>query len=595
MTRGFSCHLTFGAEPVAEGRARFRLWAPSREGVALELGEGSRVPMAAREDGWFEIETDAAPGTAYRFRLAPDDLAVPDPAARLQAEDVPLGRSLLVDPDAYRWRCPDWRGRPWRETVLYECHAGALGGFRGVAERIPHLAALGVTALELMPIADFPGRRNWGYDGVLLYAPDAAYGTPDDLKSLVDTAHEHGLMIFLDVVYNHFGPVGNYLHAYAKPFFREDLSTPWGSAIDFRRKEVRDFFVENAIYWLEEYRFDGLRFDAVHAIADPDILIELSERVRAAAEPGRHIHLVLENDANIVRYLDGHFDAQWNDDAHHVLHVLLTGEYEGYYEDYTEEPAEKLARCLASGFVYQGESSPHRGGQPRGEPSGHLPPTRFVHFLQNHDQIGNRAFGERLSVLANPRGIEAATALLLLAPQIPMLFMGEEWGARTPFLYFTDHDGELAEAVREGRQREFASFRAFKDPARRALIPDPNEAETFSSSRPDFSEMERPEGAGRLSYIRSLLAIRHREIVPHLDGARSEGAEAVGTAAVVARWRLGNGALLALHVNLAASPTFVANVAEGDLLFEAHPGDWDTLRGGKLAPFSLVALLRNPA
>lgn len=588
-----SAHETyrFGPSP-AGGGTRFRLWAPSREGVTIEI-EGSTLPMTARGEGWFEAEAPVGAGTPYRFRLAPDNLAVPDPASRRLVGDVPGGAGLVVDPGGYRWKTADWRGRPWRETVLYECHAGLLGGFRGVAEKLDHLAALGVTAVELMPVADFPGKRNWGYDGVLPYAPDGAYGTPDDLKALIDAAHERKLMMFLDVVYNHFGPVGNYLHAYAVPFFREDVATPWGAAIDFRQAEVRDFFIENAIYWLTEFRFDGLRFDAVHAIADRDILNEISERVHAAVAPGRHVHLVLENDANQAHYLEKDFDAQWNDDAHHVLHVLLTGETEGYYEDYAEEPAANLARCLSSGFVYQGEPSRHRDGATRGEPSGHLAPTRFVHFLQNHDQIGNRAFGERLTTLSDPRALEAALALLLLSPQIPMLFMGEEWGARTPFLYFTDHDRDLARAVREGRQREFAAFKAFKDPARRALIPDPNDPETFSSSRPDFGEMRRPEGAERLALIRWLLALRHNEIVPRLDGARSQGAEAIGVAAVAARWRLGDGAVLALHLNLDRDPVETSPAARGRLLFQSRSGDFDELRHGRLPAMSLVALLEE--
>ncbi len=583
---------SFGAERAGDV-ARFRLWAPSRDAVTVAIDGSADLPMTKRDGGWFETEARVAAGTPYRFRLAPDDLAVPDPAARALEGDVPTGASRLVDPDSYQWQVPDWRGRPWRETVLYECHAGLLGGFRGVIEKLDHLAALGVTAVELMPIADFPGARNWGYDGVLPYAPDGAYGTPDDLRALVDAAHQRGLMMFLDVVYNHFGPVGNYLHAYASPFFREDVSTPWGAAIDFRQTEVRRFFIENAIYWLTEFRFDGLRFDAVHAIADQDILTELSERVRAETDPDRHIHLVLENDANQAHYLERHFDAQWNDDVHHVLHVLLTGETEGYYEDYAEAPATKLARALSSGFVYQGEPSPHRGGEMRGEPSGHLPPTRFVHFLQNHDQIGNRAFGERLTTLAESQPLEAALALILLSPQIPMLFMGEEWGARTPFLYFTDHDHELAQAVREGRQREFAAFKAFKDPARRALIPDPNDPETFSSSRPDFSETQRPEGAARLALTHDLLALRHKEIVPRLDGSRSEGAEAIGAAAVAARWRLGDGALLSLYLNLGREPIEVAGDKRGRLLFESHMGDAESLRASSLPAVSLVALLED--
>ena len=294
----------------------------------------------------------AGPGARYRYRLA-DGLAVPDPASRAQGRDV-HDPSLVVDPRAYRWRHPDWRGRKWPETVLYELHAGSLGGFAGVAARLPDLAGLGITAVELMPVNDFPGQRNWGYDGVLPFAPDAAYGAPDELKALVDAAHGLGLMIFLDVVYNHFGPDGNYLAAYAPGFFRTDIATPWGAAIDFRRPEVRRFFIENALYWLMEYRFDGLRFDAVHAIAAPDWLDEMAAEVRATVEPGRHVHLVLEHDGNVADHLRQGFDAQWNDDAHHVLHVLLTGEADGYYADY----AERAGR--APGALPRPKASPTR-------------------------------------------------------------------------------------------------------------------------------------------------------------------------------------------------------------------------------------------
>jgi len=276
---------------------------------------------------------------------------------------------------------------------------------------------------------------------------------------LVDAAHGLGLMIFLDVVYNHFGPDGNYLGAYAPAFFRNDRHTPWGSAIDFGRREVRRFFTENALYWLMEYRFDGLRLDAVHAIGAPDWLDELAAEVRATVEPGRHVHLVLEHDGNAAHHLRNGFDAQWNDDAHHVLHVLLTGEADGYYADYADRPAERLARCLAEGFAYQGEPSAYRKGELRGAPSADLPPTAFVLFLQNHDQIGNRPFGDRLTTHAQAEAIEAAVALQLLCPQIPLIFMGEEGASTTPFLYFTDHHGELARAVREGRRRNSPASR----------------------------------------------------------------------------------------------------------------------------------------
>lgn len=493
--------------------------------------------MQPSSDGWFHAEAEAAAGARYRFRISPD-LAVPDPASRAQAGDV-HGWSLLVDPDGHRWQ-NQWLGRPWEEAVVYELHAGLLGGFRGVAERLPELAALGVTAVELMPVAAFSGTRNWGYDGVLPYAPASAYGTPDELKALVDRAHGLGLMVLLDVVYNHFGPDGNYLHSYAGDFFHPEIHTPWGAAIAFDRDPVRRFFIDNALMWLTEYRFDGLRFDAVHAIGDPGFLDDMAAEIRAATE-GRHVHLVLENEANDAARLERGYDAQWNDDFHNVVHVLLTGETEGYYEAFAGRPAHKLARCLAEGFVYQGESG-------RGAPSGHLRTSAFVPFLQNHDQVGNRAMGERLMVLTGKERLRAATALLLLMPQVPLLFMGEESGSETPFLFFTDFHDDLADAVREGRRREFAKFAAFADPGARARIPDPNDPATFERSRLEPG----PEAEEWRELYRRLLDLRRGEIVPRLKGARGEGAEALSNSAVLARWRLGDGSRLAIFCNLGA-------------------------------------------
>jgi maltooligosyltrehalose trehalohydrolase len=559
-----------GATPLPDGSTRFRLWAPALDHVVLETGDGRVQRLAPDAQGLFEHVMPRCPaGTAYRYRL-PDGTAVPDPASRAQVDDV-HGDSLVVDPGAYGWQHPDWRGRPWEQTVIYELHPGLCGGFRGVADELPRLAELGITAIELMPLADFPGRRNWGYDGVLPYAPDRAYGTPDELRALIDQAHGLDLMVFLDVVYNHFGPDGNYLHAYAPPFFREDVQTPWGAAIDFRRPQVRDYFTENALHWIEEYRFDGLRFDAVHAIHDPDWLSHTARTIRAAVGPERHVHLVLENDDNrselLRRAPDGaHYDAQWNDDAHHALHVLLTGEHEGYYAAYADAPARHLARCLSEGFAYQGETF-GPSGHARGTPSADLPPTAFVLFLQNHDQIGNRAFGERLSLLCRePEALRAATALQMLVPMIPLLFMGEPWGSRVPFLYFTDHtDAKLATQVREGRRREFARFSAFSDPATRERIPDPNEPATFERSRP--VALEDDVGARiHADEVRHLLRVRREHLVPGLPGCTSLGAEVVGDAAVRARWRLGDGRELTLAANFGAQSLTLDDVPRGVLV-----------------------------
>ena len=530
--------MRWGPEFLPAGGVRFRLWAPCREQVDLEVDGRGAVPMIASGDGWFAAEADARAGDRYRFRLAPD-LAVADPASRAQAGGV-HGWSMLVDPHAYSWRSSSWRGRAWEEAVIREVHVGTMGGFVGLERRLPEMAELGVTAVELMPVAAFGGKRGWGYDGVLPYSVQESYGTPAELKALVDRAHELGLMVFLDVVHNHFGPDGNYLGSYA-PFFDEQSQTPWGSAVAVSRDPVRRFFIDSALMWLGEYRFDGLRFDAVHAIADNDFLDAMAREIREAL-PDREVHLVLENENNDPDRLEpGLYDAQWNDDFHNVLHVLLTGETEGYYEAFSEEPSEKLARCLADGFIYQGQN-----GSARGAPSGHLPPSAFVSFLQNHDQIGNRARGERLTLLTDEARLRAATALLLLMPQIPLFFMGDEEGSRSPFLFFTDFHDELADAVREGRRGEFARFAAFSDPEARAAIPDPNAKETFELSAPQPG----PDAGKWRELYRILLAIRRTAIVPRLRGAQSIEAKVIGEGAIVARWRMGDGAVLAIAFNL---------------------------------------------
>ncbi len=543
------------------------------------------MPMSSAEGGWFEVEAQCGAGARYRYILQ-DGMAVPDPASRAQDGDI-HGKSVVIDPSAYRWQHLDWKGRPWHEMVLYELHPGLLGGFAGVARALPRLAELGVTAVELMPIAEFPGARNWGYDGALPFAPECSYGSPDELRALVDDAHGHGLMIFLDVVYNHFGPDGNYLPVYAPEFFRSDVSTPWGPAIDFRRHEVRRFFIENALYWLCEYRFDGLRFDAVHAIAESEFLDEMAAEVRRTVEPGRHVHLVLENDDNTASHLDQYFDAQWNDDAHHALHVLLTGESDGYYEDYADQPAVQLARCLREGFAYQGEPSPHRGGKLRGTPSADLPPTAFVLFLQNHDQIGNRALGERLTKLADAKALEAAIALQLLCPQIPLIFMGEETASVTPFLFFTDHNADLAEAVREGRRREFGAFSQFSDTKLLERLADPNDPATFERSKP---LPDADNAARREELYTRLLQLRGIEIVPRLKGARAVNARAVTSCAVVAHWRMGDNSLLTIGSNLGSQAAEMP-VHQGRLLFATSPAAEQSAHHGRLEPYSTIAVL----
>jgi malto-oligosyltrehalose trehalohydrolase len=423
------------------------------------------------------------------------------------------------------------------------------------------------------------GIWNWGYDGVGWYAVHEPYGGPDGLKRFVDACHAKGLSVILDVVYNHFGPEGNYLGRYAPAFFTE-AQTPWGSAIDYRVPQVRAFAIENALYWLREYRFDGLRLDAVHAITEPDETSMLHDLSRAAgglaAETGRHIHLVLENDDNRVSILDpvqdpprGKYRAQWNDDYHHAWHVWLTGEKQGYYRDYRRSPLSDIARSLASGFVYQGEASEHRNGQPRGEASGSLAPTAFVNFLQNHDQIGNRPFGDRLESQVKAEAIEAALAITLLAPDVPMLFMGEEWGSRQPFPFFCDFTGDLAEAVRNGRRQEYGwAYAKYGND-----VPDPLSEATFQSAILDWNSRD-DTGRERLALVRKLLAVRRREIVPRLAEAAFGDANATEDGMLTANWRLGDGARLALTANLSdRQVTGEPDKAEGQPIWGGQPGE----------------------
>ncbi|MDT0575702.1 malto-oligosyltrehalose trehalohydrolase [Croceicoccus sp. F390] len=542
--------MRWGPQTDADGTTTFTLWAPDRDEVTLELdtaGVVAAVSMARRDDGWFSATAPCALGTRYRFRLAPD-LVVPDPASRGQADGV-HGWSVLTDPAGYTWQCNAWQGRPWTEAVIQEVHVGAMGGFTGVAQQLPRLAKLGITAVQLMPVGDFSGSRGWGYDGVLPYAIAPAYGTPDALKALVDTAHALGVMVFLDVVYNHFGPDGNYLGSYAGAFFDTGKQTPWGGAVAVQQLPVRDFFIDNAMMWLDEFRIDGLRFDAVHAIDDTAFLDEMATRIRERFADV-HKHLVLENEANdAARLTPALYDAQWNDDFHNVLHVLLTGETEAYYAGFADNPTGKLACCLAQGFVYQGEQPPG-ATHARGTKSGHLPPTAFVSFLQNHDQIGNRAMGERLTQLVSKTRLCAATALLLLCPQIPLLFMGDETGSTTPFLFFTDFTEELADAVREGRRREFAGFAAFANAADRARIPDPNAQASFAASIPEPG----PDAAEWTAFYSALIALRHRYVVPRLKGARNGEAALLGTGAVHAFWHMADGAALNIAINIGPEP-----------------------------------------
>lgn len=549
----------FGAELVPGG-VRFRFHAPALDRVAVVAEAGERVAMERSPEGFFETTiAGAGAGTLYRYEIAPDEL-VPDPASRFQPRDV-NGPSEVVDPCTYPWHDAAWQGRPWSEAVVYELHVGcfgASGDYAGVERRLDHLERLGVTALELMPVADFAGARNWGYDGVLPYAPDSTYGRPEDLKRLVDACHVRGFMVLLDVVYNHFGPSGNYLARYAPDFFHPDRHTPWGAALAFDNPVLRRFFIENALYWLEDYHFDGLRLDAVHVIeTEPggtEFLAELAERVHTEIAD-RKLHLVLENDRNEAHWLPNslptpRYSAQWNDDFHHAAHSLATGECDGYYADYAEHPVRPLARTLAEGFAYQGERSVFRDNRPRGESSTVVAPTAFVNFLQNHDQIGNRAFGERLTHLIPLEHLRTLYALLFLSPAVPLVFMGEEWAASTPFLYFCDFPGDLGDAVRAGRREEFSRFTAFNNADERRHIPDPLACETFLRSRLSWNETSEPQHAEWFAFVSGLIACRRRELVPRLDGIKSGASRMFGERAFAIEWPLADGGCWRIEANL---------------------------------------------
>ena len=567
-----------GATVEGDG-VRFRLWAPGSDSVTLVLErEGQALPMRQLPGSFFELFVQGlGAGTVYRYRLA-DGLTVPDPASRFQPQDV-HGPSEVIDHAAYRWR-ESWSGRPWNEIVLYELHVGTFtpqGTFRAAIGKLDHLAVLGVTAIQIMPIADFPGRRNWGYDGVLPYAPDSSYGRPDDLKALVEAAHARGIAVLLDVVYNHFGPDGNYLPVYAPVFFTDRHHTPWGAAINYdgvNAKPVREFIIGNALYWVREFHLDGLRLDAVHAILDDSdrhLLEELAERVRASAV--RPLHLLLENEENDptrLRRADDapvYHTAQWNDDVHHVLHTAVTGERTGYYADY-EGDTELLGTALAEGFGFQGQLMPYRGS-PRGQPSADLPPAAFVAFIQNHDQIGNRAFGERLNTIAAPAALRAVAATYLLLPQTPMLFMGEEWGATQPFPFFCDFEGELGDAIRNGRRAEFAAFPEFHDPAQRDRIPDPLAEATFASAKLDWNDLAQAPHADWLAWYRRVLNVRRDAIAPVVAGIRAGGRyTVVAPRAVEVRWPLDTGnAVLLLAANLSNAPVTGFSAASGQVLW----------------------------
>ncbi len=605
--------MPFGAECLDDGCIRFRLWAPAARAVELCLNGSNkavRLALDRFDHGWFELTTDAAePGAQYKFRID-DALEVPDPASRFQPGDV-HGFSEVIDAAAFDWQDSAWRGRRWEEAVIYELHVGAFtpsGSFGAVCERLDYLADLGITAVELMPVADFPGRRNWGYDGVCPFAPDSTYGRPEDLKDLIQSAHERGIMVLLDVVYNHFGPEGNYLASYAPYFFTARHRTAWGDGINFdgpRSRVVRDFFISNALYWLTEYHFDGLRLDAVHAIMDdstPHFLTELAQAIRSSTETDRHVHLMLENDLNQAHYLrraescqPESYTAQWNDDIHHALHVAVTGERDGYYLDYSEHPIDHLGRSLVAGFAYQGEASAYRNGKTRGESTQGLPPTAFISFLQNHDQIGNRAFGERITTLADRRAVRAAAAILLLAPSPPLIFMGEEFGAKTPFLFFCDFEKDLAAAVTAGRRNEFAGFARFNDPSERDRIPDPNDTTTFQASRLRWDLIDQPHQQDWLHLYRRLMKLRCHHIVPRLTtGCPVEADYQVrGDRGLIARWRFLDQSELMLMANLGADSLPGMPPPGSQVIYAGDEVNANAMKNQTLPPWSVVWSLES--
>ena len=587
-TRSFP--KSWGAEFVAADTVRFRLWASGQSEVTLRLS-AKDIEMTPTGNGWFEVEVAGVkPGEEYQYVLA-DGKTVADPASRAQRDDVG-GPSLVIDPARYAWQNTGWAGRAWEETVVYELHIGTFtpqGTFRAAIDKLPHLAGLGITMIEVLPLAQFGGRRGWGYDGVLLYAPHAAYGSPEDFKAFVDAAHGYGISVVLDIVLNHFGPEGNYLPLLSPDFFHPERTTPWGAAIAWDVDAVRRYIVEAPLYWLQEYNLDGLRFDAIDQIEDsqqPHVLIEIAQRIRAEI-PQRPIHLTTEDCRNVIflhpRDADGSaplFTGEWNDDFHNAVHVFATGETHAYYQDFADQPEKGVARALTEGFIYQGQVSP-QSGEARGVDSRGQPPVTFVDFIQNHDQVGNRALGERLISLAGADRSKVMLAMLLLSPHIPLLFMGEEYGETHPFLFFTDFHGDLARAVREGRAREFAGHAGHEGES----VPDPNAEQTFIASRLDWHKPETPEGQAWMALTRQLLTLRQQYIVPLLARAGGHSGNVVKTAPgfLAVSWTFPQGTL-SMAVNIAATPQPLPDLP-GETIF-AWPD-----RGGDLPPHSILVRL----
>jgi maltooligosyltrehalose trehalohydrolase len=551
--------LSGGVEPQPDGTAHARVWAPACTTIDLVLdADRSRAfPLARQEDGFFEGQIDGlAVSDRYWFRIDGDRLR-PDPVSRWQP-DGPHGPSAIVDPTAFQWSDGDWRGIEPAGQVIYELHVGTFtpqGTWASAAEQLPALLQLGITVVELMPVADFPGRFGWGYDGVNLYAPTRLYGTPDDLRLFVDRAHGEGLGVILDVVYNHVGPDGNYLTNFSPDYFTDKYATDWGRAINFEGPlPARDFFVENAGYWIDEFHFDGLRLDATQAIKDASpehVIASLVRRARGAAGE-RRIFMVAENEPQHARLArspeHGGYgvDALWNDDYHHTAVVALTGRREAYYRDYTGSPQEFVSSAKY-GYLFQGQWYAWQE-QPRGTPALDLPATAFVSFLENHDQVANSAFGRRLHELSSPGRYRALTALTLLGPATPMLFQGQEFASSAPFLFFADHGEELREAVAAGRRQFLSQFLSTTDPEVRAALAPPGDPATFERCKLDLRERERNAHAYALH--RDLLALRKEDpVIAAASSGRMDGA-VLTPEIFVLRYGLGTANHRLLVVNL---------------------------------------------
>ena len=560
-----------GAFYLGEGKTQFTVWAPFRERVQVEVqGEPPEVHDLQQDDFgyWQGIVEGAKPGTQYRYVLDGEQKR-PDPASRLQPENV-HGWSQVVAEDEHAWQDIRWQGIPQAETIIYEIHPGTFtpeGTFAGIISKLDYLRELGINTLEIMPVAQFPRSRNWGYDGVYPYSVQPSYGGRKGLKELVDACHRKGFSVLLDVVYNHLGPEGNYLADYG-PYFTDKYHTPWGKALNFDdaySDPVRAFFLDNALMWLEEFHFDGLRLDAVHAIMDNSahhFLKELREQVdELEAKTGRSYTLIAESDLNDVRIINPYerggygINAQWADDFHHSIHTLATGERSGYYADYGK--VEHLAKAFSQGFVYDGEYSRHRKKTVGNSPAGH-PTEQFVVAIQNHDQTGNRMLGERLSQLVSFEMNKLAAGLLLLSPYVPLLFMGEEYAERHPFQYFISHgDADLVQAVREGRRNEFAAFQW------QGEVPDPQAEDTFQESKLQWSYEEHEQQRQMLAYYRHLISLRKEGAFAAF--AKQQNVEAVADESKrqLLLWTTGAGEQLLAAINFSEAEQQVSPPQQG--------------------------------